>query len=187
MMKSILKCAVVGGVIAFVWYMFSWMILPWHAMVMHRFTDEKAVASAMMQYAPESGVYILPSMPAAADQEGAEQDTMEKAPARHGPFAYANVVREGMREPGMLPTMLTGLITQIIGAGLVTWLLMQTKITKYWNRVQFVTLVGFIVGFLAFVPLWNWWGFTAGYAVVGILEMTIAWFFAGLALAKMAK
>ena len=80
----------------------------------------------------------------------------------------------------------TAVITQILGACLVLMLLSQTSGLNYWGKAGFVALVGLIIGFVGHVPYWNWFGFSTPYILVTILDTTIGWTLAGLAVAKFA-
>lgn len=195
MWKPLLKSAIFGGIVVFVWCMISWMILPWHDMTTNSFTNQNELAKAILQNAPVNGVYVMPSMKPPLENPVKSSDQSQDNTAGqsdgstgwNGPFVFANVVREGMAPNKMLRPMILALVTQFIGAFIIAWLLLQAKAMRYWHRVRFVTLTGFLVGFLSFMPLWTWWGFTGGYVIVGILDMIIAWFLAGLVIARVSK
>ncbi len=191
MWKPLLKCSIIGGLVVYIWYMFSWMILPWHDMVTNRFTDQQAVAQVLMQNAPTDGLYVLPSMKPpviSADMLGQNMSQYGSTDMSNwqGPFVYANI-HKGIKPNAMTVPLVVSLITHIIGAFFITLLLLQTKLARYWSRVKFVTIVGFLVGFLSMVPLWNWWGFTGAFTVVGILDTLFAWFFGGLVIARLSS
>jgi hypothetical protein len=196
MLKTLFKCAIASAVVVYLWYMFSWMILPWHSMILHEFTNQDAVARVIMNNAPVNGLYIAPSMQSSSanQQNMPGPETPGMTPQGHqmmgpqsmGPFLFVNVKREGMGTSMILP-MVISFITQFIGAFIITLLLLQTKAMRYWHRVRFVTITGFLICFLSLVPIWNWWGFTGGYTLIGIIEGTIAWFLGGLVIARLVK
>ena len=168
-MKKNLLLSVAAGVVLFVWGFISWVALPWHIMVANKFTDEAAVSQVLKANSPRQGVYYLPF---------SEKD--------HGPDkvgAFANVLPQGT-DMNMGKQMATGLVTQIIGAFLVLMLLSQTAGLNYWGKVGFIALAGLTIGFVSHAPYWNWFGFPAPYVGVTILDMTIGWILAGLAVAK---
>jgi len=177
------KCAVVGGVIVFVWCMISWMVLPWHKATIQKFENESKVASVIRDNAMQDGVYFLPACKpdASPEEKMKSKEMMEK-----GPFMFASVKLNGMSYTSAGP-YIGALIIQIIGAYLITWLLFRTKGLKYMQQVGFITMVGFTIGFLSYLPAWNWMGFSWSYTIVGICDLVIAWFLAGLAMAKLAK
>lgn len=194
MWKPLIKCSIVGGVIVFIWYMISWMVLPWHTATMSEFKDERAVANVILENAPKDGMYVIPDMHKSCDDKQEKKqdsdnywDTSKMAEKRDMPFIFTNVVRKAPKEEMMTKSIIVGVITQIIGAFLVTLLLLRTKALTYGGRVCFVSIIGLLLGFLSAVPMWNWWGFPVGYTIVGILDPFIAWFFGGLAIAKLVK
>lgn len=180
--KTVIRCAVFGGIVAFVWGMFSWMVLPFHKMSMHTFRNEQQVAQAIMQNAPESGMYMMPSCTKKemGEPKGAMHERMKT-----GPVMSASIVLEGMDPSSMTPYVIS-LIIQIVGAYFITCLLLKCKSMPYMEQVFFVTLVGLVVGILGVLPGWNWMGYSCGFAITMIVDLVIAWFLAGLVIAKFA-
>lgn len=178
MKKGLVRAALIGGVILFVWGFISWMVLPWHRMQYHRFKDERQVQQVIKQNAPEAGVYVLPHC---CNQDKEELSSLKN----EGPVLYG-VVRMTGYHMGAKPLIIS-LITQILGAAVIAWMLMQTKYKEYKDKVFFVTVAGFLVGLLGLVPGWNWWGFPMSYTLVMWLDLVIGWFLAGLAMGKLLK
>jgi hypothetical protein len=184
--KKLIRGAVIGGVIVFLWCLVSWMVLPWHSAVFNSFTDEQSVANAISSNAPVSGVYILPntfqyndSTPAAEMQKGMQL-------MKNGPTMFASVQIQGMGQKTVRP-FIVSLIIQIIGAGIVTWMVLQTRALSYKNRVWLVTLYGIAIGLLGIFPAWNWWGLSFAYIFSIFFDLVVSWFLAGLAIAKICK
>lgn len=175
MWKPMIRCSLIGGIIVFLWLMISWMVLPMHQTSINKFTDESEVSSCVMRYAPTDGVYVIPSW-----------EQIEKGEDSKSPFVLVNI-RRGVDYTNMVRNIICGVITQIIGAALITYLLLQTKAMKYWNRVWFVTIIGLVVGILGSVPAWNWWYFPSGWVVLEIFDYIIGWFLGGLVIAKLVK
>ena len=177
MRKKIIKSALAGGVILFVWGFISWMLLPWHQMNIMKFKQEKEVQEVIRDNAVGSGVYVLPHC--------CNKDKQELEMARKGPTMFCAVRMEGYHMGAS--SIIISLITQIIGAAIVAWMLLQTKIRDYQKQVFFITVIGFVVGLLGLVPGWNWCGFSLGYTIVLWLDLIIGWFLAGLAVAKLCR
>lgn len=176
MTKNLIKGALIGGLVAFAWGMISWMLLPWHMSTMNKFNNESMVGTMVKMNAPEPGIYVLP-YPESFDKEAKIDTNM--------PFAFMSVVPQGVDCHKEMPQkMLISLLTQIITALLITLLLTRTSGLGYWCQTRFVALVGFTAGFATYIPDWNWWHFSTEYVVIGILDLLIAWFFAGMAIAK---
>ncbi len=177
MKTKIIKCALIGGLILFVWGVFSWIVLPWHQMNFKKFKNEAQVQQVIKDNAVGSGVYVFPH----CCHRGETECTM----AKQGPTMFAAVRMEG--RPMNLVHFVVSLITQILGAAIIGWMLLQTKLKDYPKQVLFVTAVGFLVGLLGLSPWWNWRSFSAGYTIVLWLDLIIGWFLAGLAMAKLCR
>lgn len=184
------KCAVLGGLVVFLWGVVSWMILPWHQMTMKKFDNESRVADVIQDNTSMSGVYMLPNC--FAQDKGMSKEDMEKSKTKikemmeRGPVVYAIIKKEGM-SPNMAGNFITALIVNIVAAFFVTWLLMMTKAMAYMKQVYFVAVVALTAGLMIYLPDWVWMGMPLGCVVVHLLDLIIAWFLAGLVIAKMAK
>ncbi len=186
MSKTHLKCALIGGLIVFIWGLFSWMVFPWHQTCMNKFTNESAVADAIRNNAPVDGVYILPNT--FAYNAGTSESEMNRGMKmmENGPFMFASVRTTGMGKMSMAPFIIS-LIIQIIGAFIVTWMLMQTKGLSVKKQVGFVALFGLGIGILGNLPNWNWWGFSCCYVLTNIVDVVIGWALAGVGITKVLK
>lgn len=178
--KALIKGTISGAIIVFIWMMLSWMVIPWHCAVMSAFTDPAKVSSVIMENTTDEGIYVLPSFCDATNME-AHTELMKK-----GPVIFASVQRYGFDVDSAAPYILS-FITQLIGAFLVTYLLLLAKQKGYWRGVWFVTLIGLTVGVIGSLPYWNWWGFTLGFVGVEILDLVISWFLAGLAISAFCR
>lgn len=180
MVQKIMKCGFIGGFILFIWGAAAWTILPWQKNQFKTFSDEKDVRFTIKDNAPQSGLYMIPSM-----NYKNQDDMMEaKKQMREGPYVFAAVMAEG-KDPSMAGPIVGSLIVKLIAASLVAWLLFQTRL-EYNKSVAFVTVVGLVLGFTAIMPFVIWFGFPGTFAISCIIESVFGWFFAGLAMAKMA-
>src|SRR5580700_10269798 len=169
MSKNHLKCALIGGLIVFIWGLFSWMVFPWHQTCLKRFTNESDVASAIKDNAPEAGMYVLPNTLAYHDETASHKEmTRGMEMMENGPFMFASVKPYGIGRMTVRP-FIVSFIIQVIGAFIVTWMLMQTKNLSFKNQVAFVTVFGLSIGILGRLPDWNWWGFSCGYVLSNII------------------
>ena len=180
MMQKIMKCGFIGGFILFIWGPASWTILPWQKNQIKSFKNQKDVRFTIRDNAPESGLYTIPNM----NVTGEEYDEA-RAQMAEGPFVFAAVAANG-KSSGMVGGAVQNLIVKVIAACLVAWLLFQTKISDYNGAVKFVTVIGLVIGISATLPYVIWFGFPGTFAISGIIEAVIGWFFAGLGMAKMA-
>lgn len=175
MWKPMIRCSLIGGLIVFLWMMISWMILPMHQTMMNKFTDSSEVTSCITRYAPRDGIYVIPTW-----------DEVEQQTAAQSPFIFVNI-RRGIDYTTMVPSIICSIITQIIGAALITYLLLHTKAMKYWSRVWFVTIIGLIIAILGMMPAWIWWHFPIAWTILEMFDLVVAWFLGGLVIAKLVK
>ncbi len=172
---AIVKGALAGGGVLFLWGVFYWMALPWHQAVFGQFQDEDAVASVLTQNAPQSGVYVYPG---GQDEEAAEK-------MARGPFAFV-VFRTG-GTASMVRPLLTQLGIQILAAFLISLLLARVGGSSYWERVGFVLLLLLTAGILCHLPNWNWWHFSTGYVLTAFIDLLAGGFLTALVLARIIR
>lgn len=183
MNQKLLKCALAGGLILFIWGMVSWAVLPWHKMYMHKFDNESRVASVIKDNASESGMYVLPNM--LNMQRNSDEMKEAQENMRNGPFVFAAVSLEG-KNPDRVVPMVQGLVLNLVAAFLVSWLLMHTRL-NFNKSVGFVTVIGLVIALMSTIPHWIWFHFHVGFVAACIFETVLGWFFAGLAIAKIAR
>ncbi len=167
-MKKMVKGAVLGGLVLFVWGMISWTVFPWHKHNMMQFKDSKQVAQVVQDNAPESGVYIL---------------NMGEDKASQAPSVFAAVSYQHKEHAQM---MVEGFIFKVIVAFVVTWLVFQTKLNDK-KRVGFITVVGVAIALSAHLPQWIWCGYPAGFTLAMMVDTVIGWVLAGAVIAKITK
>lgn len=184
--KKLIKGAIIGGAIVFLWCFVSWMLLPWHAKTFNKFSNEESVADAIKNNAPVSGIYILPNTFLYDSSTSSDEMQNSMTMMQEGPTLFASVRLEGMGQKTIRP-LIVSLLIQIIGAGIITWMLLQTKGLKFKQKVLFVTLFGIAIGVLGVLPAWNWWCFSASYTLSICFDMVVGWFLAGLAIAKICR
>ena len=161
---------VVCAIIIFAWGAFSWMVLPWHQMVANEFTNESEVAETIEANAPKPGIYYLPF--SHEDYKAGET------------AAFVNAIPQGY-VPDMTEQLVAQFVGDLLSVLLIICLLSQTAGLNYWGRVGFVALTGVAIGFVSHFPYWNWFGFPTSYVAVIIIDSMIAWFLAGLVMAKL--
>ena len=85
--------------------------------------------------------------------------------------------------------MAVGLGIQILGAGLVTGLLLLVKKpkTSFTEKLGFVILFALAAGVICHLPFWNWWGFNVRFTLLSLADLLIGWFLAGLVIAKVVS
>lgn len=173
-MSTSIKAGVLGGIVLFIWSAISWMYLPWHAATLNKFKDEKAVSEIVIANASQSGIYLLPGVQMAGSQEKSPEMVM-----------FSSVHQAGMQTKMMQSAV--SLVTKIISAILVAWLLCNTSNLGYVRRVGFIMVFALAAGFVTHVPYWNWFYFNSQFTLVQMADLLVGWFLAGLAMAGICK
>jgi hypothetical protein len=179
---------VLGGLIVFGWCWVSWKVLPWHHATFSTFQNEALFRELLIASTPEPGVYTLPGF---KKMEGmsAEDKKLAKAQMHEqmvkGPFAFVVAQPKGLGPMKM--RFLFGLGMELAVGLLITALLMWASLGSYWTRLGFVVLTAVTLAVVAYLPAWNWWGFPVPFTLVGMADIVIGWFLAGLVIAKVAE
>ena len=181
-MKVLIKGALIGGLVAFIWMNISWMVLPWHQMTISTLPNDAPIAESLKNNVTESGLYILPWTADHTKEAMVEiNQKMEK-----GPYAYMVLHPNGLKI-NMIKMMLFGLLFNIVIAFMLTFLLMKTKGLSYIQKVGFVKMAAIAGALVIVVPNLIWWHFPLAYTLVTIVDTAFTWGFAGLAIGKIVK
>jgi hypothetical protein len=188
MRKQLLLGTILGGLAAFLWSTISWEILGWHDKFVHAFPNEAELTAAIASHPTPSGVYLLPKLPSGegmtAEQAKAAKDAAI-AQFQNGPIAFAAVRSAGFGS--FAGAMVAQLLSLMLAAGLLTWLLLQTSGLSYSRRVLFVGVAGLASSVIVDLPNWNWWGFSGAYTAVNLADFTLMWLSAGLVMARVTR
>lgn len=184
MFKSLLKGAVVGGIIVFLWNMVSWLAIPWHEPVFKGFSSEEYVGSVIKNNAPEKGIYILPMLGYGKDKKEQQQDYVSKV--KEGPVVFAAVTPNGLNPMGV-GHFFAGLCVQIAAGAFVGMILHLCCCHNYFARVIIVLFTAIFTGIAGFVPTLVWWSFPFDYIAISFLDIVIGWLIAGFVLAAIIK
>ncbi len=163
------KGALAGGSVVFAISAVSWMALPFHNKTIQAFADPAPVVSAVEATAPRSGIYVLPN-----DPEG------QRAPT--DPFLFVSYHKPGWGPMGR--SMAMGLLLQMIGAFLWTWILGKIPGLTLRQAALYGFFFGTCVGVLGAGPNWVWWKFPAGFTLLYVLDAMLAWTVASLAISR---
>jgi hypothetical protein len=174
-MKKLIRAGILAGLVIFIWGVISWMLIPWHSNTLHHFKDESAVATVLQTNVVNSGVYFMP-----------QSDSINSSAETAKPMIFASIELAGMSS-SMTKAMAITLLTQVLAAFLVAWLLMQTVGLSFFGRVGFVMVFAIACGLVSIVPYWNWFAFDWKYSLVSYADLLIGWYFAALVLAKFCK
>jgi hypothetical protein len=166
--------AVVAALIVFFWQGLSWMALPFHTAQFQNVENEAAVAEIMRQGMKTEGLYFIPSL------HQPENVAAEKYKA--GPVAaiYYKPTGGDMMDPALF---LKGFFIDLFLAAFILCLYHHSlpSLHTFAARAMHIAALGLLTGAFAYLQEWNWMLAPFGYAVLQILDGTIAWGLAGLA------
>jgi hypothetical protein len=184
-MTHFVKSGIVGGIVFFVWQIISWMVLPWHMMTIHHLDNPRTVASAVVENMPtECGPYAVPNFYYPGNENVSEeqlQNDVDRGISRPLLFIAAHPKDANPRSPAVFIGLL---IVYIITGGLISYLMSHMHNFRYMKRVVLVTLFGLTMGIMSYFPFCFWWGVSAGFVTVMVLDLVIGWFLAGLVMMK---
>ena len=181
-MKVLIKGALLGGLVAFIWTNLSWMVLPWHQMTISTLPNEAPIAEALKNNVKENGLYILPWTTEKTGEAMAEVNQKME----NGPYAYMVVYPNGFKK-SMPKMMLWGLLSNVLIAFMLTYLLTKTRGLSYIQKVGFVKMAAIAGSLVIVVPNLIWWQFPLAYTLVTIVDTALTWGFAGLAIGKIVR
>lgn len=164
---KLLKGALLGGAVLFLWGAVSWMALPWHDAGFKAFTHEEPVLAAIDAAAPQSGVYLAPSP--------------KPGQAPSGPFAHVIVKKAGYGSLGR--AMALGFAGNLLAAFLATLMLLQLGPRSLVEKVLFLLTAAVLAWSGRCLADVAYWGVPWRNALVDLADLLIAWTLAGSALA----
>ncbi len=183
-MVKILIGGVVGGVIIFFWGFVSHMVLPIGEMGIKQVPNEDALAAAMKADVPEPGLYVVPGRDMSKPQSNEEMQVhMEKF--AKGPSGFMVIYPTG-RDVSLGKRLPIELGTNVVCALLAAVLVSQLR-PGFIVRVACVTLMGLLAAIMTIVPYWNWYGFPTDFSLAQIIQHTVGWLLAGIALAAIVR
>lgn len=184
---TMVKGALIGGVVIMGVIMASWALLPWHMKSVSAFKDEKAVAKVLTDNAPQSGVYVLPMavmQPKDAAKETAKEGEKDKKAEATvtKPLAFVNVYADGVT-PGAAEgrQMICQFATCLLMAALLTCIL---KKQCCGCPIMTSAKVGFIVALASAAPAAIWWHFPVRFVLLDAIDIIVAMTLAGAVLSR---
>ncbi len=182
-MKKLVFCALAAAVVAQIWGMISWMVLPWHNLDFRQFANDSSIAEVLNVEQQGSGIYLIPNMdPKMHDKPGAMAEWNDKA--RRGPFAFISLRAEGI-EPGMAVPMGIGFVLNFLIAAILFWLVGNSSISCPKGRTIFIAVAGSVGSLYPHISNWSWWHFPAIYCFVGVIDLFVTWALAGFVMVKL--
>ena len=164
--KYLLYGTLAAGLTLFVWQTISNVALPFHEMTIKPFTNNAAVVEAIRAGISGNGVYFAPQGLVAA--VSFTPDMADKTKAMGG-----NLVKQAVID--LVVALLLCILVARIGVGRKR----DTALT--------LALAALAAGILKELSDWNWYGFSASYATVNLIDLAIQFALAGIVIAWLYK
>ena len=182
-MKNLILCSLAAAITAQFWGTISWMVLGWHNADFKQFSNDSQVAEVFKNELQGSGLYTIPNLDPQMHQDKEAMAEWDRK-AQAGPFAFISVRAEGIT-PGMGTPMAIGFFLNLFIAAVLHWALINCKIEGLWGRSFFLAVVGSLGSAYPHISNWSWWNFPVTYCFVGVIDLFITWFLAGLVITKL--
>ncbi len=184
-MKKIIIAGLIAGIANFM-AAFALQVSGLHDLKISRFKDEKAVAAALAENAPEAGFYFLPYHEKGLSPKEAlkaKQAVLKEIP--EGMFVTGAIRPSGGR-PGTGSIILQLITCCLCSIALAALLCGMGK--KSFGRRLGVTFTIALFGFAAFmVPFWTWLGYPGSFILVGLVDTVILWGITGSVIALLFR
>lgn len=176
MTTRIFVAGIIGGIVMFIWNFIAHDILPLGHTGMRQVPNESAVVDALRTNMEDNhGMFVFPWV----DPKGSSEDrkaAMDKiATSPSGLLVY-----HPQRPINFARMIGIELITEILEAILVVFLLSSTRLLTAGSRILFVTIAGVIAAMVTNVPYWNFWGFPKSYTLALMCIQIVGFFIVGV-------
>jgi hypothetical protein len=165
--KYLLYGTLAAGLTLFVWQTISNVAIPWHEATMKEFTNNDAVVQAVHAAAPANGMYYSHQGIIAAVSFTPDMADKSKAPMT------ANLVKQ--------------VVIDLVAALLLCLLVARTGVGRKRDTALTLALAALAAGIIKEMSDWNWYGFSASYGIVNLIDLTIQFALAGIVIAWVYK
>jgi hypothetical protein len=164
--KFLLYGTLAAGITLFVWQTISNVAIPWHKATMTEFKDP-AVVQAVHTAAPVNGVYY----------------------SNQGILAAVSFTPDmaDKTKISMTPNLVKQLAIDLVAALLLCVLVARIGVGRKRDTALTLALGGVGAGIILELSDWNWYGFSASYASVNVIDLTIQFALAGVVIAWFYK
>jgi hypothetical protein len=164
--KYLIYGTLAAGLTLFVWQTISNVAIPWHAATVKEFSNNDAAVQAIHAVAPVNGVYVAPQGLVAAVSFTPDMADKSKS---------------------MGPNMAKQIVIDLIAALVLSVVVSRTVVRRKRDVALTLGLAGLAAGIIKEMSDWNWYGFSASYAIVNEIDLAIQFALAGIVIAWLYK
>lgn len=172
--KPVIKGALAGGLIMFLWYCISWMALPFHENTLTKVPNDSQLQQVLEQSDFGREALML----------GCTEDMSDNY-KHNGALIFHTPLKQ--RQP-MSDMMIFGAVVDLVTAGILTLLVIMTVGSRScFCQYSFCMLVGILAAILAYLPSVNWWGMPWNFAITGMMDIIVSFTLAGVAIVQIVR
>ena len=164
--KYLLYGTLAAGITLFVWQAISNVAIPWHKATVNEFTNNTAAVQAIRAVAPTNGVYVAPEGIVAAVSFTPDMTDKTKS---------------------MGPNLVKQMVIDLVAALVLCLVIARIGVGRKRDVALTLGLAGLAAGIIKEMSDWNWYGFSASYAIVNEIDLTIQFALAGIVIAWLYK
>ena len=164
--KYLLIGTLAAALTLFVWQTISNVAIPWHSATVKEFTSNEAAVQAIRAVAPVNGVYVAPQGLVAA-------------------VSFTPDMADKTKSMG--PNMAKQLVIDLVAALLLCAVVARIGVRRKRDIALTLGLAGLTAGIIKEMSDWNWYGFSASYAIVNEIDLAIQFALAGIVIAWVYK
>ena len=171
-MLRILIAGLLGGLAMYVWSSIAHVATPLGTIGVGTLPNESVtVDNLASSIGDQGGLFLFP------------RNMTASASAATGPGGFLVYNPKSVLSNQPQPSNLViEFATELVEAILAAWLLSQTALTGFAQRVGFVTAIGAIGAIVTNVPYWNWYTFPLSYTLAQMFVTAVAYLVAGVAI-----
>lgn len=170
-MLRIVIAGLLGGLAMYVWSSVAHVATPLGMFGVSTLPDESVtVGNLASAIGDKGGLFLFP-------MNTATNASVAAAPG--GLLVYNPKSPMAMQPSNLVIEFATELVEAILAA----WLLAQTALSGFVQRVGFVTVVGVVGSIVTNIPYWNWYAFPLDYTLGQMFVQIVGFLAAGAAIA----
>ena len=174
MSTRIFIAGILGGIVMFIWNFIAHDVLPLGHTGMQQ-VPNALVDAFKSNMGDNRGMFVFPWVDpkSSSDEKKAAMEKIKSGPS--GLLIYHP------NRPINFPRMVgIELVTEILEAVLVVFLLSSTRLLTAGSRILFVTIAGVVAAMVTNVPYWNFWGFPKRYTLALMFIQIVGFFLVGV-------
>jgi hypothetical protein len=176
-MKRVLLAALAGGLIVFIASAVAHIFTPLGTTGMSALTNEDRVLDTMRTSISGSGLYVFPGFDPSGKMTPEQIEKMKRGPT--GLLVYTAQGSDGMSPRNLVLELVTNILAALIAAILISKMTGSVS-----SRAVAVALLAVFATVSVTASYWIWYGFPLPFILAELATEGIAWFLAGLAIAK---